>query len=397
MSAPVSDRPAPDRPAIGFWSGPWAMMGSFIPTTIQMWLMIPATSLILAERGVSASVIGIFAAVPWGMVLLSTPILPRVIARMGVVQAYRYATILAVAAVLGFYFIDSVPVWFLLNAIFGIGLGVRWLIADSWVAATAGYGNRGRIIGIYETMLGSSIACGPLIVTLVGTDEGRPFLLSLLLLGVAFAFAVPMKDRTLGSKTGERPGNILAIGRRHPSLLLAVLLAGICESSVVAIFPVYGLAIGYDAEGAALMVTLIGFGTIAGQLPLGLFANRFDARRLTFFCALITAGAVLLALPLDPRGEFVWVLRLPWGAAFAGLYTMTMIQAGLRFSGPEMLHAIAAVAATYTMGGMIGPAFTGAAFDLIGPDGVLAAIGLLGVLVAVALAFDLRKPEPERL
>lgn len=388
---------ASERPTVGFWSGPWAMMGSFIPTTIQMWLMIPATSLILAERGVSATVIGVFAAIPWGVVLLGTPILPGVIARLGVVQAYRYATILAMAAVLGFYFIDSVPIWFLLNAIFGVGLGVRWLIADSWVAATAGYGNRGRVIGIYETMLGSSIACGPLIVTLVGTEDGRPFLLSLLLLGVAFAFAVPMKDRTLGSKTGERPGNIVAIGRRHPSLLLAVLLAGICESAVVAIFPVYGLAIGYDAAGAALMVTLIGFGTIAGQLPLGLFANRFDARKLTFFCALVTAGAVLLALPLDPRGELVWVLRLPWGAAFAGLYTMTMIQAGLRFSGPEMLHAIAAVAATYTMGGMIGPAFTGAAFDLFGPQGVLLSIGLLGSLVAVALAFDLRRPEPERL
>jgi hypothetical protein len=76
---------------------------------------------------------------------------------------------------------------------------------------------------------------------------------------------------------------------------------------------------------------------------------------------------------------------------------MTMIQAGLRFSGSEMLHAIAAVAATYTMGGMIGPAFTGAAFDLFGPEGVLLSIGLLGSLVAVALAFDLRRPEPERL
>lgn len=391
MQAPATERP------VGFWSGPWAMMGSFIPTTIQMWLMIPATSLILAERGTSPSVIGIFAAVPWGVVLLGTPILPGLIARLGVVRAYRHATLLAMAAVLGFYFTESVPVWFLLNAVFGVGVGVRWLIADSWVAATAALGNRGRIIGIYETLLGTSIAGGPLFVTLVGTENGRPFLLSLLLLGIALAFALPMEDRLLGGKAGDRSGNILAIGRRHPSLLLAVLLAGICESSVVAIFPVYGLAIGYDVQGAALMVTLIGLGTILGQLPLGLFANRFDARRLTFLCAIITAGAVLLALPLDPRGDLVWALRLPWGAAFAGLYTMTMIQAGLRFSGPDMLHAIAAVAATYTMGGMIGPAFTGAAFDLFGPDGVLAAIGLLGVLVAVALAVDLRKPELERL
>lgn len=388
---------APSAP-VGFWSGPWAMMGSFIPTTIQMWLMIPATSLILAERGVSASVIGIFAAVPWGIVLIGTPILPGVIARLGVVPAYRYATLLAMAAVLGFFFVDSVPVWFLLNAVFGVSVGMRWLIADSWVAATAGLGaNRGRVIGIYETLLGCSIACGPLVVTLVGTAGGKPFLLSLLMLGIAFGFAVPMRDRTLGSKAGERPGNILAIGRRHPSLLLAVLLAGVCESAVVAIFPVYGLAIGYDAEGAALMVTLIGLGTIAGQLPLGLFANRFDARRLTFLCAVVTAGAVLLAIPLDPRGQLVWVLRIPWGAAFAGLYTMTMIQAGLRFSGSEMLHAIAAVAATYTVGGMVGPALTGAAFDLVGPDGLLLAIGVLGALIAVALAFDLRRPEPAQL
>src|SRR5262245_23552654 len=109
-----------EQSAVGFWSGPWAMMGSFIPTTIQMWLMIPATSLILAERGVSATVIGVFAAVPWGVVLLGTPFLPGIIARLGVVPAYRYATFLAMAAVLCFYFTESVPVWFLLNAIFGV-------------------------------------------------------------------------------------------------------------------------------------------------------------------------------------------------------------------------------------------------------------------------------------
>ena len=389
--------PASDRPAAGFQSGPWPMMASFIPATLQMWLMIPATSLLLAEQGTSPGVIGIFAAIPWGVVLLGTPVLPGLIARLGVVRTYRAATLLAMVAVLGFYLTQSVPLWFLLNAVFGISIGMRWLIADSWIAATAAEGNRGRIIGVYETLLGTSIAGGPLFVTLLGTENGRPFLLSLGLLGVAFLFALPMRDRLLGGSTGERPRNILAIGRRHPSLLLAVLLCGICESAVVAIFPVYGLAIGYDAEGAALMVTLIGIGTILGQLPLGLVADRFDARRLTLLCAAITAAAILLALPLDPRGNLVWVLRVPWGAAFAGLYTLTMIQAGVRFKGSEMLHAIAAVAATYTTGGMIGPALTGAAFDLFGPSGVLATIGILALLVAVALAFDLRRAEPERL
>ena len=389
--------PATDRPAAGFRSGPWPMMASFIPATLQMWLMIPTTSLLLAEQGTSPGVIGIFAAIPWGVVLLGTPVLPGLIARLGVVRTYRAATLLAMAAVLGFYLTQSVPLWFLLNAVFGISIGMRWLIADSWIAATAAEGNRGRIIGVYETLLGTSIAGGPLFVTLLGTENGRPFLFSLGLLGVAFLFALPMRDRLLGGSTGERPRNILAIGRRHPSLLLAVLLCGICESAVVAIFPVYGLAIGYDAEGAALMVTIIGIGTILGQLPLGLVADRFDARRLTLLCAAITAAAMLLALPLDPRGNLVWVLRVPWGAAFAGLYTLTMVQAGVRFKGSEMLHAIAAVAATYTTGGMIGPALTGAAFDLFGPRGVLATIGVLGLLVAVALAFDLRRAEPERL
>ena len=389
--------PATDRPAAGFWSGPWPMMASFIPATLQMWLMIPTTSLLLAEQGTSPGVIGIFAAIPWGVVLLGTPVLPGLIARLGVVRTYRLATLLAMAAVLGFYLTQSVPLWFLLNAVFGLAIGMRWLIADSWIAATAAEGNRGRIIGVYETLLGTSIAGGPLFVTLLGTENGRPFLLSLLLLGLSFVCSLPMRDRLLGGSTGERPRNILAIGRRHPSLLLAVLLCGICESAVVAIFPVYGLAIGYDAEGAALMVTLIGVGTILGQLPLGLVADRFDARRLTLLCAAITAGAMLLSLPLDPRGDLVWVLRVPWGAAFAGLYTLTMIQAGVRFKGSEMLHAIAAVAATYTTGGLFGPAVTGAAFDLFGPRGVLATIGMLGLVVVLALAVDLRRAEPERL
>lgn len=385
------------RAARGFWSGPWPMVASFIPGTLQMWLLFPTTSLLLAQRGISPTAIGIFSALPWGVVLLVMPILPRLIARLGVVPTYRASLLLALLTVLGFYLTDSTILWFCLNAAFGIALSLRWLIADSWVAATPAEHERGRVIGVYETLLGGAIAGGPLLLSLLGTEHGLPFLVSLGLLGVAFLIALPMRNRALAGATGEKPSTIVATARRHPSLLLAVLLCGICESAVVSIFPVYGLAVGFDAAGAALLVTLIGVGTILGQLPLGLFADRFDARKLTFVCAALVAAGLLLAVPLDPLGDLVWVLRVPFGAAFGGLYTLAMVQAGQRFHGSEMLHAMAAVTATYTLGGMVGPAVAGPAFDAFGPDGLLISMGLLALAVTAALGLDLRRPDPPAL
>lgn len=390
----MQESPSDGRAARGFWSGPWPMVASFIPGTLQMWVMFPTTSLMLAQRGVSPTAIGIFAALPWGAVLLIMPILPRLIARIGVVPTYRTSLLLALATVLGFYLTGSVVLWFCLNAAFGVALALRWLIADSWVAATPAEHDRGRVIGVYETLLGGTIAGGPFLLSVIGTEHGAPFLLSLGLLGVAFLIALPMRNRVLADAPGEKPSTILAIGRKHPSLLLAVLLCGICESAVVSIFPVYGLAVGFDADGAALLVTLIGVGTVLGQLPLGLFADRFDARKLTVLCAAIVAAGLLLAVPLDPRGDLVWVLRVPFGAAFGGLYTLAMVQSGQQFRGSDMLHAMAAVTATYTLGGMIGPAIAGPAFDVFGPDGLLVSLGLLALAVTLALALDLRRPPP---
>ena len=68
-------------------------------------------------------------------------------------------------------------------------------------------------------------------------------------------------------------------------LLLAVVVAAAFEQMVLSLMPVYGPAHGIGETRIAALLTVFIVGNVALQVPLGLAAERWSARKILILCA----------------------------------------------------------------------------------------------------------------
>lgn len=124
-------------------------------------------------------------------------------------------------------------------------------------------------------------------------------------------------------------------------LLSAVVVAANFEQGVLALLPVYGTHYGIaDIRMSALLSTMIA-GNIAMQVPLGLLAERLTSRLVRFICVLLTLLGCAL-LPLLIETPLIWPCVFIWGAVSYGIYTMSIIELGERFTGSALVAGNAA-------------------------------------------------------
>jgi hypothetical protein len=126
---------------------------------------------------------------------------------------------------------------------------------------------------------------------------------------------------------------------------------------------------------SALLTVLIA-GNIALQVPLGLAAERLAPRSVLLVCAAGTAlGCLLLASLIGTPLQ--WPLAFIWGTLSYGIYTVALVELSERFSGSMLVAGNAAFALMWGVGGVAGPAGTGAVMDAIGVQGLPVTLGLL--------------------
>src|SRR5579862_1648510 len=136
--------------------------------------LMPLVALRLAHQGVSAGVIGLNTAMSPLAILAVGPFLPRLIARLGTLASICYGLSAAAITVL------LLPAWFALRFLAGAAVSIQWVVSETWLNLVASERDRGRVMGIYATVMALGFAIGPSLIGLVGIDGWTPFLLIVL-------------------------------------------------------------------------------------------------------------------------------------------------------------------------------------------------------------------------
>ncbi|MCC7428747.1 MAG: MFS transporter [Alphaproteobacteria bacterium] len=371
----------------------WRLAAASTAGAMQFWLLIPLTTIALAGRGLDAAWIGLFAAGPWFALALFLPLAPWLARRIGALPMFNCGSALAAAAV-GLLLVSAdLAGWLIANLMIGAALACRWVAADALVAALAPPERRGRVMGIYGTMVGAALALAPAALALVGTEGAAPYWLAgaitLLCVVPLIGARAPRQVLAASDARSARVGmvaTLLAAGAIVPA---SAALSGVLEAASAALMPVWGLARGFGPEGAAALVAAVGTGNIASQYPLGWLADRFGPRRV-MLGALLLAGAALALLALagvaaPAAGRLLlWPLLAAWGGAIGALYTLAILVLSARAAGGPLVAGVAAAAIAYTLGGLLGPPGAGLALSLL-PAGAFPLV-LAGVPLAAALA-----------
>jgi MFS family permease len=151
-------------------------------------------------------------------------------------------------------------------------------------------------------------------------------------------------------------------------IMLAGFMGGFFELGLASILPLYGLALGLGASAATLLVSVSGAGGTLMALPSGMLADRFaspaQGRRsmMAVFAALILLSS--LATPWVAHiPVLIWPVVAIWGAAGGALYTLAMIDIGAREKGITLVNSTAVLVLTYTLGGLVASAASGALIE----------------------------------
>lgn len=305
-----------------------------------------------------------------------------IIERVGHIRAFAAFLSLFSAATLASTIWQSFGYWAVLRLAEGISLAGIFICVESWLNERADPATRGAILAAYMIALYAGQGAGQFLLTLGNLTPALPFIAASILLSLAVIPVVLTKipSPTLG---GAAPLSFRRLYAISPLGIVGAAVTGLILGGFYALGAIYVHALGMDRSQTALFMSVVIFGGVLLQIPIGRLSDRFDRRRVivgTF------AGAAAVCLLL---GLFTWpgLLLAALGALFGGLvftlYPLCVAHTN-DFLAPE--HRVAAsggLILTYSLGAAIGPIIAGELMTLIGP-GALFDFMALAALGAVA-------------
>jgi MFS family permease len=350
--------------------GLWRVMIGTAMVVLSYSLLNPVLAVRLQTAGVSATAIGGFAMLSFISVALLVPVVPHVFARIGVGRAYRIGLGMELLSCLGYLVTDDYAVWCGLALMSGIGAAAAWNATEALIAHNVPATHRGRLTGLYQTILGCAMAVGPMLPSLIGLDprQANGVAASGLALGLALSLA-PTVARLKAAHEGAQAMGLAAAWRHRPLLVWAALVGGVFEVGLGSVTTAYGSQLGMSLAAATSIAGALGMGSFLLQYPTGWLADHVPTRRLFTGAAIILVLASLAFGQAHQWPQLIWLCAAAWGAVGGALYTLTMIRVAHDFADTSAVAGTSAMIAGYTAGGALGPLVSGAVIDHFGALG----------------------------
>src|SRR5205814_551035 len=153
----------------------------------------------------------------------------------------------------------SIFAWFIIRFVFGVAAGVLFSVSEAWILSSAEKGTRGRVMGLYTSILGITFAVGPLIIPLTGIDGWLPWLIGI---GCVSLSALPLAFVQVSEGAFREEGaGFVGFIYRAPLLLFAIATVTIFDAVMLSFFSIFGLR-----SGLALA-------TVSSVLGVGIIGN----------------------------------------------------------------------------------------------------------------------------
>jgi MFS family permease len=363
-----------------------AIFGSTFFALVGYFILSPLLLLKLKGADVSSTLAGLFVATNWLGIFVMTPFASAVANRIGRRQCMSLASGVLMLCALLFTLTSELPLWFALNLVSGLAMSLRWVLAEALIAEFCPPAQRGRYVGLFQTLVSATFIIGPALLVWLGTQSTVTLWVvnALNVLGLLWTALIPKVPAAADAGTA-RVGlhGLWHAVVAHPIIMLAGFVGGFFETGVTSILPLYGLALGLGQDAAAVMVSISGLGGVLIMIPAGMLADRFKDQAQGRRTLMVWAAAIMLlataALPWVAQTAWLaWPIVFVWGGAGGTLYAMAMTDIGSRENGITLVNSTAVLVLTYTLGGLMASGVSGALIDWS------PAVAFPGVLIGVA-------------
>ncbi|HKB53546.1 MAG TPA: MFS transporter [Ramlibacter sp.] len=339
----------------------------------------PVLAVRLEQSGHSTAAVGAFAMIPFLMVAVLIPVVPRVLARWGVVRVYRWGCLLQLGGMAGYAAGNDLAAWTAAAVALGTGAAALWNATEALLAREAPPERRGRVMGLYQTSLGAALALGPFVPALLGWGARPVLWAGVVLVAACSSIALALPQHATREPPPQPASGTWHALRAQPLLAWFAFVGGVFEAGLSSVSAAYASTTGLDLSTSASVAGAIGMGSFACQYPAGVAADRFQPGTV-FTTAAVLLLAASIGLAFAGRAPWLlWALGVVWGGVGGALYTLSMVQVARRFAGRATAGGAAAMITGYTLGGTLGPPASGTALQVGGLAGLAAALALLAL------------------
>ena len=362
-----------------------AALAAVAACDIAFGLTMQLMPLLMEREGWPAWAIGLNVAMGPIGILIAGPFMPKLLGNIGTRRA-AFGLVGILVLSLAAISISPIWMWFPLRFIFGLATSALFTISETWVLSFATRENRGRVMGIYTSLLAASFAVGPLLLPFTGIDGFLPWIIGIvcILISILPLGFVEVEDDSFREKEGG--GHFFAFVRKAPMLLFAVTAATLFDNVLVSFFTIYGIRSGLTLETASWILGIGIIGNMVLFYPICWLADHWSRKGVM----LVTAGLTIvlsLSLLVVITHWLVWPVMVLVTASAFGVYVVALAELGDRFSGPDLIAGASAIAAMWGVGGLVGPPIAGLAIDLFGVGAMPVTLaGFYMMLVAGLLA-----------
>lgn len=371
-----------------------AILSGAFGVGITIGFSIPLISLFMERLAYGSTLIGMNAATAALAVLVTGPYVAVFSSRLGTVPTLLLGNAVTAAGLVLFPFFSAAWPLFLLRAVIGFGAALGWIVSETWISILPSERWRGRVIAAYAIVFGFGLSLGPVMLNFVGTRGVTPFVFSAALLMASGmpALLVYRHAPRIGEKN-QRVRVAYAL-RVAPVGILAALLCGIAEQSLLGLLPLWGLGIDLTTANAVFLTTLFAVGGVVFMLPVGWLSDKVD--RFNLLIAVVGAGTLCtLILPLlagQTSAMFAVVVVL--GGTVAAFYTLglTLIGEASVSLEADIVSLNTVLIMAYTAGMVVGPIAAGGGMDAWPPHGLMIVLTVLFASFIPAAYWLRRRP-----
>ncbi|WP_036068519.1 MFS transporter [Listeria grandensis] len=337
-------------------------------------LLLPLISIIFEENGISSGLNGFHATGIYIGVLLVSPFIESPLHRFGYKAIIIVGGGIVAIALLLFPLWFNLYFWFLLRLLIGVGDHMLHFSSQTWIGAMSHPAKRGRNMAVYGLFFSLGFAIGPQLVNLMAVNVNLPFLVSGIMVIIAWGLVWFLKNDFVAESDGIREISFFCSLKRFSDVFRLAWIAmippfvyGILETALNATFPIVGLRDGIPQAMVVTIISSFSVGTILFQVPIGILSDRLGRARVlpvfvgagaaVFFVTAFVSNSILLVV-------MFFILGILLGSMYSlGLSYMTDLTPLTLLPAGNIL-----VGMSFSLGSIIGPSATGIMIGLFGND-----------------------------
>ena len=357
-----------------------------------------------AHEGMSALSLGLLGT-GWAVGYVSGCLyVPRLVARVGHVRAFGVMSALASLSLLASLLFVHAAAWVALRAATGFAFAGAAMIVESWLVERSDPARRGRVFGVYTTVILAAGTLGQLSIAF-GDATGPTFFVAAAMLCTLALVPTAVSSSASPAPLLDARLDVAGMWRNSPLALVGAVLIGLANGTFGTLAAVYADRLALSVGAVTLFVALPVLAGAIAQVPVGRLSDRLDRRHVLAGTLALALGADLAFVLVAPGSAPAAIgLSMLFGAAIFSMYPILVAHANDHAPPEASIRTSGTLLLLYGLGSVAGPAATGALMSGVGPHGLflvtLAAhaclLGYTGWRIARRAPVEIAAREPFR-